>query len=145
MNRDKAIEIAANTIRDYVIHEGHGEWASAVVARADALLAAMGEQPRACDGAGMNWRCSTIVRYVGDFVVNLDGTKHTCALPDDDANPGPVEYCDETCCAATEARVVAEIAAWVRAIHPKSANCFGDRDRLAEMVERGDWRAKAVR
>lgn len=94
MNRDKAIEIAAETMG---LHDFDDQkWASAVVGRADALLAAMDEA---------------------------------------DA----VEYCDETCCAATEARVVREIAAWVR---ERARTQTDSMTYTALLIERGNWRAK---
>ena len=88
MNRDKAIEIAAQSLAAWS-HKTNPEWAANVMNRADALLAEMGEA---------------------------------------DA----VEYCDGTCCRATEARVVAEIASYLDGWHMTTA----------EAVRRGDWRAK---
>lgn len=130
MNRDKAIEIAANA-SPAGLSKPSRDWASIVVERADALLAAMGE-PKGCQSTSprMAFWCVLERGHTGPHTTESGWNWN-------DEGPDPT-----SCCAATEARVVAEIAAWVRAIHPKSANCFGDRDNLAEMVERGDWRAE---
>jgi hypothetical protein len=65
MNRDKAIEIAA----DSWPHDrrGSAEWADVVVRRADALLAAMGETKPRCVH---DCCCSTVVTKIADYLDN---------------------------------------------------------------------------
>lgn len=113
MTRDEAIKIAARGLRarDYTTCS---DWASAVVARADFLLAAMGEDHPS--GPSIDRKLKKYAR-------------------------GMAEAEQSECCAAqariteaaTEARVVAEIGAYFREIEWSGA---------ASLIERGDWRAK---
>jgi len=120
MTRDEAVKIAAK-VWPNTPHDAN-EWADAVLARADALLAAMGE-PKAgtCwhewTSAGRGWIC------------------RKCQATSTQLIPIEPDAIEPDCCAATEARVVAEISEWCR-------RYGGTANWIALPIERGDWRAR---
>lgn len=121
MNRDDAIKIAAgNTSMTAQEFGDDHQWALAVVARADALLVAMGDAKsnplNPCEGGHTFYWTPARGAYSCSRCMSI-----------------LVRSESQSCCAATEARVVAEIAAWLR-VH--------DWHGPAEMIERGDWSAK---
>lgn len=116
MNRDKAIEIAAKSYpqTDTVPFE---YWASVIVARADALLVAMGEDHPS--GPSIDRKLKEYARGMADAKQS-----ECCA-----AQARITE-------AATEARVVAEIADYLD---------NGGYSGAGAMVRCGDWRTKVER
>jgi len=126
VNRDEAIRIAANALPN----DGRGPraWAEIVVNRANSLLAALGE-PKAeplnpCEGGhAWEWIAARGEMFCPRCCMTATRAE---AIPND----------QRVCCAATEARVVREIADYLD---------NGGYSGAGAIVRCGDWRSKGPR